>query len=56
MNQPLEGIHVLRHAGAILVPELPEYRNLISGIFVLKHNADLLPELMSLTLFIEVFV
>ena len=34
----------------------PENRNLISGIFVLEHYADLLPEFMSLTFFIEVFV
>ena len=45
--QSLEGIQMLHHAGAILIPEshyLPEYWDFVDGILVFEHFADFLPK------------
>ena len=47
------------HTGAVLISEshyFPKYRDSIHGVLVFQHYTDLLQELISLVLFIEVFV
>ena len=50
---------MLLHIGVVLISEshyFPKYRDSIHGILVLQHDVDLLLELMSLVLFIEVVI
>ena len=55
----MEGGHVFRHTGAVLISEshyFPKYRDSIHEVLVLQQYADLLTEFMGLVLFITFVV